>query len=35
MIQGSLDRIEGNCAVVYSDNYGSKFDVPRSMTSDA
>src|SRR5581483_3996971 len=35
IIHGSLDRSEGNCAVVYSDNYSSKFDVPRSMTSDA
>lgn len=35
IIRGSLDRIEGNYAIVYSDNDGSKFDVPRSMISDA
>lgn len=35
IIRGSLDRVEGSYAIVYSDKDGSKFNVPRSMMPDA
>ena len=35
VIRASLDRIEGEIAVVYSDNDGRKFDVPLKSVKDA
>ena len=35
VISASLDRIEGEIAVVYSDNDGRKFDVPLKSVKDA
>ena len=35
VIRASLDRIEGEIAVVYSDNDDHKFDVPLKAVKDA
>ena len=35
VISASLDRIEGEIAVVYSNNDGRKFDVPLKSVKDA
>jgi hypothetical protein len=33
VVKASLDRFEGDHAVIYSDD-GKKFDVPKNMTTD-
>jgi hypothetical protein len=35
VIRASLDRFEGEYAVVYSDKDGRKFDVPKEMLANA